>query len=108
MAADVVVTLVSVVPVVLSAPLDVCGVVVTAAVTLELTVIVSIVAEVLVVREVMLFDPPAAVAMVVENIKEKNINDIKDLKIRCASTTDISMGMRGEIQVTGGHISEGL
>ena len=56
----------------------------------------------------MLFDPPAAVAMVVENIKEKNINDIKDLKTRCASTTDISMGMRGEIQVTGGHISEGL
>lgn len=56
----------------------------------------------------MLFDPPAAVAMVVENIKEKNINDIKKLKIRCASTTDISMGMRGEIQVTGGHISEGL
>lgn len=49
-AADVVVTLVSVVPVVLGAPLDVCGVVVTAAVTLELTVIVSIVAEVLVVR----------------------------------------------------------
>lgn len=49
-AADVVVTLVSVVPVVLSAPLDVCGVAVTAAVTLELTVIVSIVAEVLVVR----------------------------------------------------------
>ena len=43
-------TLVSVVPVVLSAPLDVCGVAVTAAVTLELTVIVSIVAEVLVVR----------------------------------------------------------
>lgn len=56
----------------------------------------------------MLFDPPAAVAMVVENIKEKNINDIKDLKIRCASTTDISMGIRGEIHVTGGHISEGL
>lgn len=50
MAADVVVTLVSVVPVVLGASLDVCGVAVTAAVTLELTVIVSIVAEVLVVR----------------------------------------------------------
>lgn len=49
-AADVIVTLVSVVPVVLGAPLDVCGVAVTAAVTLELTVIVSIVAEVLVVR----------------------------------------------------------
>ena len=27
--------------------------------------------------------------------KRKNINYIKDLKIRCASTTDISTGMRG-------------
>lgn len=98
MAADVVVTLVSVVPVVLGASLDVCGVAVTAAVTLELTVIVSligvislldklvtvgetfpktIVPEVLVVRVVMLFDPPAAVARVVENIKEKILTILK-------------------------------
>ena len=40
-AADVVVTLVSVVPVVLGASLVVCGVAATAAVTLELTVMVS-------------------------------------------------------------------
>ena len=42
-AADIVVTLVSAVPVVLGASLDVCEVVVTAAVTLELTVIVLLI-----------------------------------------------------------------
>ena len=86
MAADVVVTLVSVAPVVLGASLDVCEVAVTAAVTLKLTGIVLLievfslldkllkVVETLpkgTVAEVVLFDPSAAVAMVVENIKEK-------------------------------------
>lgn len=44
-AADVVLTLVSVVPVVLGASLDVCGMAVTDAVTLEVTVIVKNIKE---------------------------------------------------------------
>ena len=91
MAADVVVTLVSVIPLVLGASLDVCAVALTAAVTLELTVV-----------ETLPEATVAAVDMVIENIKRKNINYIKDLKMRCTLTTDISTGMKGVIQLRGG------